>query len=413
MALAASAGAFLVALTILYPDHRHTLSCIALGMAACHCVLAVISRRRVRSDVRSHFAFIALAVAFATIAVPLRFKLYPLTLLWAVEGPLLLYLGYRFAYRPVRVFAAIVLGLAIVRVFVVHCPPDGTEVLFGTRLAVAMCVPLAGGIFAAIHHWWRKNADKIDVFQKIAAAIVAGLVAITLLHLEFDELFHRASYTGPSPRLYFPVLLWTLGSAAYMGAGLRFRSLAARIAAVLVLGVALICGAAAYTDDSRYMILLNGRFALCALAVLMTFLFGGALRRRGDSDGELELGTMVHIAGGMALLALLSTETYRYVQMAVANRGNARQAAQMALSIVWGVYAAAVLAFGFWRRLRPVRFAALLLFAATALKLVFVDLASLEQIYRIMSFVALGLLMIGASYVYHRVEKIIEAVSRE
>ena len=390
MALAASAGAFLVALTILYPDHRHTLSSIALGMAACHCVLAVISRRRVRSDVRSHFAFIALAVAFATIAVPLRFKLYPLTLLWAVEGPLLLYLGYRFAYRPVRMFAFLVLELTVARVFVVHCPPDGTEALFGTRLAVAMCVPLAGGIFAAI---------------------VAGLVAIILLHLEFDELFHRASYTGPSPRLYVPVLLWTLGAVAYMAVGMKLHSPVARISGVLVLGVAFICGASAYTDGSGYVVLLNARFGLCMLTVLTAFLFGGAFRRVGSED-ERTLGTGLHIVGGMALLALLSTETYQYVKMTVGNREKALQAAQMALSIVWGGYAAAVLAFGFWRRLRPVRFAALLLFAATALKLVFVDLASLEQIYRIMSFVALGLLMIGASYVYHRVEKMIEPASR-
>jgi len=411
VALAASAGAFLVALTILYPDHRHTLSSIALGMAACHCVLGVISRRRVRSDVRSHFAFIALAVAFATIAVPLRFKLYPLTLLWAVEGPLLLYLGYRFAYRPVRMFAFLVLELTVARVFVVHCPPDGTEALFGTRLAVAMCVPLAGGIFAAIHHWWRKNADKIDVFQKIVAAIVAGLVAIILLHLEFDELFHRASYTGPSPRLYVPVLLWTLGAVAYMAVGMKLHSPVARISGVLVLGVAFICGASAYTDGSGYVVLLNARFGLCMLTVLTAFLFGGAFRRVGSED-ERTLGTGLHIVGGMALLALLSTETYQYVKMTVGNREKALQAAQMALSIVWGGYAAAVLAFGFWRRLRPVRFAALLLFAATALKLVFVDLASLEQIYRIMSFVALGLLMIGASYVYHRVEKMIEPASR-
>jgi len=51
------------------------------------------------------------------------------------------------------------------------------------------------------------------------------------------------------------------------------------------------------------------------------------------------------------------------------------------------------------------RLSALALFGITALKLVIVDLATLAQIYRIISFFVLGLLMIGASYLYHHIEK--------
>jgi len=38
-------------------------------------------------------------------------------------------------------------------------------------------------------------------------------------------------------------------------------------------------------------------------------------------------------------------------------------------------------------------------------KLVAVDLAGVEQVYRILSFVGAGLLLIGASYLYHRLEQ--------
>jgi uncharacterized membrane protein len=36
---------------------------------------------------------------------------------------------------------------------------------------------------------------------------------------------------------------------------------------------------------------------------------------------------------------------------------------------------------------------------------VLVDMASIEGLYRILAFLVLGSLMIGVSYVYHRVEK--------
>ena len=77
----------------------------------------------------------------------------------------------------------------------------------------------------------------------------------------------------------------------------------------------------------------------------------------------------------------------------------------MSLSVTWGTYAIAILAIGFWRNVRSLRLAALGLFGLTALKLVLVDMAEVQEVYRIVSFLVLGVLMIGASYLYHRVEK--------
>jgi uncharacterized membrane protein len=77
----------------------------------------------------------------------------------------------------------------------------------------------------------------------------------------------------------------------------------------------------------------------------------------------------------------------------------------MSLSVTWGAYAIAMLAIGFWRKVRSLRLAALGLFGLTALKLVLIDMAKIQEVYRIISFLVLGVLMIGASYLYHRVEK--------
>ena len=109
--------------------------------------------------------------------------------------------------------------------------------------------------------------------------------------------------------------------------------------------------------------------------------------------------------GAAFLLAVLSLETYTWCEATVQEWERARWTALMSLSIVWGVYAIALLVIGFWRRVRPLRFAALGLFALTALKLVFVDLAEIEQIYRVICFLVIGLLMVGASYLYHKVEQ--------
>ncbi len=49
------------------------------------------------------------------------------------------------------------------------------------------------------------------------------------------------------------------------------------------------------------------------------------------------------------LFLLMSVETYLYFIAVIDNVDRARRLAQMSLSILWGVYASALLAIGFWR----------------------------------------------------------------
>ena len=107
---------------------------------------------------------------------------------------------------------------------------------------------------------------------------------------------------------------------------------------------------------------------------------------------------------------MLSVDAFLYATRTAANAQQARWSSQMALSLVWSLYAVAMLGVGFWTRERALRLSALGLFGATVVKLVLVDLAIVrqEQIFRILSFFVAGVLMIAGSYLYHRVEKHVE-----
>ena len=91
-----------------------------------------------------------------------------------------------------------------------------------------------------------------------------------------------------------------------------------------------------------------------------------------------------------------------------ANAGIARKIAdlenakQLALSLVWLLYATALMAFGFARRLRAARLAALGLAAAAILKIFLYDLSYLTTPYRIGSFIGLGVILMLVSYLYQR-----------
>jgi uncharacterized membrane protein len=73
---------------------------------------------------------------------------------------------------------------------------------------------------------------------------------------------------------------------------------------------------------------------------------------------------------------------------------------QVGLSIFWSLYAVGCVALGFRARVAALRYFGLGLFAVTLLKVVLVDLAQVATGYRVLSFMGLGLLLLGTSVLY-------------
>ena len=68
----------------------------------------------------------------------------------------------------------------------------------------------------------------------------------------------------------------------------------------------------------------------------------------------------------------------------------------------WGIEGVSLLLAGFPLRERVLRLAGLALFFVCVLKLFVYDLRELETLYRIFSFIALGLILLGVSWIYTR-----------
>jgi uncharacterized membrane protein len=409
--------AFSFACWMLYLEHRSTLSLAAVGMGASYLVLGSLARWRIPADKRAALGFLTLAVTFLTVAVPLRLGLYGVTLVWSAEAVALVFLGYVYRYEPVRVAGFLVLFVALGRFLLLHWPlHEGPFLLFWNRpFATALCIPLAGAASALVHQWWRRESSPADVAFKVFVACAAGLLALVLIHTELALWIDVEPPLG-SPKAHVVaraamVCAWALGALAYAGAGVSLRNRASRLTALLPLLIALILSGFWYGGDSvplpsGYWPMANGRFAAGLVAVVVAFGSGFLLERRRKElpEDEQFLGRALIGVGVLTLLVLLSLEAYRYAQELAWSRQVARWASLMALSLVWGLYAVALLAIGFWRRMRELRLAALALFGVTAAKLMLVDMSWLERMYRILSFVVLGLLMVGASYLYYRVE---------
>ena len=70
------------------------------------------------------------------------------------------------------------------------------------------------------------------------------------------------------------------------------------------------------------------------------------------------------------------------------------------ISILWSLFALGLIVAGIHRQQGAFRYTGLALFTVVGFKVFFVDLASLDQFYRIIAFILLGILILSGAFLY-------------
>ena len=155
-------------------------------------------------------------------------------------------------------------------------------------------------------------------------------------------------------------------------------------------------------------------FVIRVLACLAVGLAGGALARSTTSSRAVPIGRLLSGAAGLALLFVLSVNWTRYQESRVSAAraeghnqlvGDLRWRTQVGLSMLWTLYAAAALIWGFVRSNPAVRYGALALFGLTVIKVFAVDLGAVKTAYRILSFLVLGVVLLLVSLAYQKIRR--------
>jgi uncharacterized membrane protein len=204
-----------------------------------------------------------------------------------------------------------------------------------------------------------------------------------------------------------------LGSASFV-AGLRQRLPALTGLGVFLLGVGamlLVFRGFAVPVIDFHQPILNVRVLTMLAGAGMLLACAFVARRHPEAfTGASALPQMLAVAGVAVVFAMLTGEARDWFERYQASARDAGPAAladlldeqQLAISIVWLLYSVGLMAAGFWRSNRGLRFIAIGLFGITILKIFLYDLSSLETGYRIVSFIGLGGILLGVSYGYQR-----------
>jgi len=197
-------------------------------------------------------------------------------------------------------------------------------------------------------------------------------------------------------------IAWAVQGAVLIWSGLRVRIAAMRWAGLVLF--AIVAGRLAVIAIPADTFLLNARFATFAICVACMALscYFAATSDEELSEGESKSFMITAVAANILAIAASSLEVWdvfgRMPSLGI-DRGHAQE---LALSMLWLVWALGLLGAGLWKKSEAIRWQALVLLGVVIVKVFLFDLSFLEKFYRIVSFLLLGLALMLISFYYQR-----------
>jgi len=300
--------------------------------------------------------------------------------------------------------------------------------------AVAACLALAAVVSRYGARGMASGRPLAITYELLALGVLLGLYLTELTRAEDYVAHHARSLDMARPladvhyvydrTLSLPeqsvLALWAAGFAVMAGLallrGLWIRSLAHRVAGLAAMAVGLgLLAAVTLGGYEEYKTLLwqpRGVAFLLLAAAMALAAVGYARRMPKESPERRIVATVLAILVHAVVLVCFTLEAEDFwAAHAKAwfpkEELHAWYARHATLSVGYALYAFALLAAGIRRRSAMLRILALVLLGGTLAKVMLLDLSRLEAMWRILSFLGLGLLLLAASFLYYKYRHII------
>jgi uncharacterized membrane protein len=370
----------------------------------------------------SYLCLLDLAVLAMAITKPWR------RLLWgSFAGTAILYAGWNLEYdssgrRSVTVLFLILFAAIFAAV------PLATRYERSTRFAgpsvTLTLLPLlnAAGFFLSLYQMYERDKLRLTWYALRLAAVYLGISRlfkrrfpdqdtkfINLLHVAIAIAFITIAIPLKLDTQWITIG-WLIESAVLLWIGVKTRTDFLRYLAVAALGLG-IWRLLAIDRFHTETLLLNARFStyFVAIAVLGGVIGFGKARASAQEKPFLQVALVVLNLLALVALTLEASDYFERQLIAAyqADLGNAgfvqlRIAREFSFSAIWLVYGVALMAIGFTKRSSFIRWQALVLIAVTIAKVFLYDVSALDKGYRVLSFVALGAVLLGISFAYQR-----------
>ncbi len=408
-------------------DDKKASTLLLLGMGIFYAIAALLRRVGLKQEGEitklSNIMLVIASIGFVG-ATALHFQGSTLTIFWALEAVAMFVIGIILNTRANRMAAIILAFLTVLRALVSNMVISTTaDPFFNERSLVFACVAIPFIIFWLYYHIYQKQDVLED--EKVAGRFVGALgmyfILFLWIPLETFVLIKANTY------LYLP-LVWTLFTFAWISISFIAREKIFRYCSYIVAviaGITIFFSQWSLPQDYYFTItnirVLSTVVFIAVIAIVLWFFTQNQDQITADEKTMAKVGLATIIG---FILWLISLEVLDYFNnqinlILLGQRDSAmidsiENTKRVALSAAWLAYALISLAVGIIYRSVFVRYFSMGLFMVTILKIFLYDTSNLSDIYRFVSYISLGIILLLAGFAYYRFkDRIIKFVQVE
>ena len=420
-----------------------------------HFIVAAVIHRYKLGDKNAFYLIIALVLTFVTIAIPIQLDGNWITILWIAEAVFLFVVGrtkkiplFEYFSYPLIIFASI----SLLTVWQSAYQPFSGDLaqaktpLFNEDFITSLCAAIGFAIIFIVDRNKRYKPETDEtIFLAVRYFVPAALLVIlyNTFRIEIGNYFHyqevqtviknRSTYSGYGATylkdesleffnviwqimysMFFLTVLSYLNTKKIKNSTLGFINIGLNSFTIFVfLTVGLVVlgelrenyltqvDAEHFSRGIYHIVIRYISFAFVVLIVKSSYEY---IRQEFLTKiiPEEYLSISFDLGVCFTLWVILSSELINWTDML-----RIEESYKLGLSILWGLYAIALIVLGIIQRKKHLRVFAIALFAVTLVKLFFYDIAELDTISKTIVFVTIGILLLIASFLYNKYTKLI------
>lgn len=390
-------------------------------------VFAYALYKKVKADKNLVYLLIALVLTFISLAAPVQLEGNYITLFWAAEAVLLLWLSQKSGIRLMKLGAVIIMGLMLVSLFMDwdmiynDYSSEGLSIMLNKGYVTSLFS--IGAVLATLfllRNEKEEDPARVSLYKNILQVVLCIIVYLAqLLEMRYQFYYYEVSNASQI------VIIGTYNMFALLCLLLfeRRRILNQKVKdAFAFLGVfAMLLYLFLYHDyilATRYDYLFTAipgtgfffHYLLIALLIVVAAITLKKMRAltafnhtTKDAYAWFYVFFFIFLASAELdhIVVLLSGTDINNLEHVLT------QNQKIGYPILWGLSSFILIAIGLKRKKRHLRIISLTLFLITIVKLFVLDIQGISEGGKIVAFISLGLLLLVVSFMYQRLKKIL------
>lgn len=343
------------------------------------------------------------------------FSRHWLSAFWSIGFAIIFAFAFIIKSLPVRIFASVISLVALVRLLFIDIDvSDEAHAYFNIRVFLFFISAFSAmAVFFLYKVFQEKITQKESIASKNIISIYSYILTIFLFSAEISD-FH--------PQYWLPIA-WSLIALLAGWISFKVDVLALRLVAYFTFVVTFfrLLGFENSVDLEAYTPLFNSRTASFMIAVVSMGTLLWLLKKSNTLNREKQIASVsLFLATNFLLIWLVSVEFIDYFRQQYVRLPEYLKSQQydrynnlenVSLSISWTIYSIVLLVLGIFKKSTMFRLLAVFIFSIVIFKVFLFDTSNLSTLYKFISFLTLGVILLLTGFLYNRYkERILEFI---